>query len=533
MAVSKRAGRAGAKKGAAGKAGKKPAARKAPLKAAAKAAGKAAAKKAAAKKAVKKAAAKPAAKKSAKKPAAGKRAGRAAGAAGGGRAVGDRITIRMYRQGLGDCFLLTFPRAGQDPYRVVIDCGVILGQPDATRIIREVVEDIIQTTGGRIDLLAATHEHWDHVSGFAQARDLWTDAARLQVGEVWMGWTEDRNDALGKKLGKERTALRVALTAASARLRMAGDRRGADEVGNLLSFFGAAGDNSTPAALEVVRKLAGAPPRYCKPEEAPFAIPGTDVRVYVLGPPRDEKFIRKYNPSKSQPETYGLAATESFFRVVAPALDEPSDDSPFDDAVEIPMAAAQQSPFFQGHYWGEAAAEEDEGDDTGDQSWRRIDGSWLDASSTLALKLDSATNNTSLVLAFELGGGEVFLFAADAQVGNWLSWQGLSWSVEGRTVTGPDLLHRTVFYKVGHHGSHNATLREHGLEEMKDSLDVAFIPVDHEVAIKKRWGKIPLGDIIERLDEITGGKVVRTDRPVPERLKGRVRASALYYELSF
>lgn len=532
MAVAKRTGKAGAKKGTAGKAGKKPAARRASSKKSA--AKKPAAKKSAAKKSAAKKSVKPSAKKSAKKPTKGKQTGRATKAPGGAHAGDARVTIRMYRQGLGDCFLLTFPRKGRDPYRVVIDCGVILGQPDATRIIREVVEDIILTTGGHIDLLVATHEHWDHVSGFVQARDLWTDAGRLRIGAVWMGWTEDRSDPLGRRLSDERTALRVALTGASARLRMAGDRRGADEVGNLLSFFGAAGDNSTPAALEVVRKLAGAPPRYCKPEEPPFAIPDTDVLVYVLGPPRDEKFIKKFNPSKSQPETYGLAAAESFFRVVVPALGEPSYDSPFDDAVEIPMAAAQQSPFFQRYYWGEAAAEDDDDDGgDGDQSWRRIDGSWLDASSTLALKLDSATNNTSLVLAFEIGGGDVFLFAADAQVGNWLSWQGLSWKVNGRTVTGPDLLHRTVFYKVGHHGSHNATLREQGLEQMKDSLDVAFIPVDHEVAIKKQWGKIPLGEIIERLDEITGGKVVRTDKPVPEHLQKRVRASGLYYELSF
>jgi hypothetical protein len=58
------------------------------------------------------------------------------------------------------------------------------------------------------------------------------------------------------------------------------------------------------------------------------------------------------------------------------------------------------------------------------------------------------------VLAFELGkGGKVLLFAADAQRGNWISWK------DGdQTITATDLLDRTVVYKVGHHGSHNATL---------------------------------------------------------------------------
>jgi hypothetical protein len=49
--------------------------------------------------------------------------------------------------------------------------------------------------------------------------------------------------------------------------------------------------------------------------------------------------------------------------------------------------------------------------------------------------------------------------------------------VNGKTMTGPDLLKRAIFYKVGHHGSHNATLKEKGLEEM-ERLRVAMIPVD-------------------------------------------------------
>ncbi len=69
------------------------------------------------------------------------------------------------------------------------------------------------------------------------------------------------------------------------------------------------------------------------------------------------------------------------------------------------------------------------------QSWRRIDGDWLGASREFAIKLDNATNNTSLVLAFEIDGGRTLIFAADAQVGSWLSWADLDWTVDGRNVT--------------------------------------------------------------------------------------------------
>ena len=71
--------------------------------------------------------------------------------------------IRMYRQGLGDCFLLRFPRAGGQPFHLVIDSGVIMGTADPDIRMTEVAEDIKRETGGKIDVLIVTHEHWDHV----------------------------------------------------------------------------------------------------------------------------------------------------------------------------------------------------------------------------------------------------------------------------------------------------------------------------------------------------------------------------------
>jgi hypothetical protein len=128
----------------------------------------------------------------------------------------------------------------------------------------------------------------------------------------------------------------------------------------------------------------------------------------------------------------------------------------------------------------------------------------------------------------------VLLFAADAQVGNWLSWQGLTWKIDGKPVTGPDLLRRTIFYKTGHHGSHNATLREKGLEAMT-SLQIALIPVDHAMAVKKGWGMMPLDILEKRLNEITKGRVLRIDKDIPSELAGQVAqdpGKILYYEVT-
>jgi hypothetical protein len=177
-------------------------------------------------------------------------------------------------------------------------------------------------------------------------------------------------------------------------------------------------------------------------------------------------------------------------------------------------------PFFQENYWRGA-----EGED-----WRRIDTDWLGGSTELALQLDSLTNNTSLVLAIELPSDDVLLFASDAQVGNWLSWQDLKWDAGNRTVTGPDLLERAILYKVGHHGSHNATLRDQGLNLMKN-LRVALIPVDEAMAKKKRWNQMPLVELMQALEEKVKGVVLRIDKPAPQS-REQVDEKALYFEVT-
>lgn len=444
-------------------------------------------------------------------------------------AAAGEVTVRMYRQGLGDCFLVTLPTKDGKPFYIMIDCGVILGTPDAAGKMQKVAADIAKTTNGHIDLLVATHEHWDHLSGFLQAQD---QLKGITFDNVWVAWTEDPADELARELSEKHKKLRIALVAAATRLRLSGESDGV--IDGMLEFFGAAGQGTTRDALKIVKGFHDKP-RFCLPADAPVKFDGVDARFYVLGPPHDLKLIKRFNPSKADPETFDLM--KLYLDRHAPQIVDADLNAPFDPIAQIPMDAARQVSFFQTHYWGESArpADTDKGveDEETDQSWRRIDGAWLDFSSALALALDAATNNTSLVLAIELADDRVLLFAADAQVGNWLSWQDLSWTVDGKTVTGPELLRRTVLYKTGHHGSHNATLKEKGLD-MMENLKVALIPVDHEMAKKKGWGKMPLDTLEQALNQATEGRVLRIDRPIPAALEGRVRqdeSESLYYEV--
>ena len=153
------------------------------------------------------------------------------------------------------------------------------------------------------------------------------------------------------------------------------------------------------------------------------------------------------------------------------------------------------------------------GKDT-DQAWRRIDNDWLGVGADLAIQIDKRTNNSSLVLAFEfLDTNRVMLFVGDAQVGNWLSWKDVQWTIGNKTVSAHDLLRRTVFYKVGHHGSNNATLKQNGLELMVSPDLSAFIPTNRADAKKIGWGEMPFEPLLDDLRKRTLDRVICADDP--------------------
>lgn len=434
------------------------------------------------------------------------------------------VRVRMYRQGLGDCFLLTFPKDRGESH-MLIDCGVLTGTGDAQGQMRKVPQNILETTKGRLDALVVTHEHWDHISGFLQAEEIFN---KLRVSEVWLAWTEDPKDDLAEELRKRKAKALRAIVAAARQLdgvRDFGARRTAQRLNALLEFygsFGVEGRKTTAKAMAWVKSREKAKVRYFKPGDEPFGVPGVEgLRVYVLGPPRDRKMLKKSDPSKKNSEVYELAgdggADLGFFAAVE-SLEggKEAGEQPFKEWFHVSETESRAQKFFAEHYWLDG------------EDWRRIEHDWLDAAGGLALQLDSDTNNTCLALAFELcKSGRVLLFPGDAQVGNWLSWEGLEWKAkEGRetkTVTTRDLLARTVLYKVGHHGSHNATLREKGLELMSSDELAAMIPVSRETAKKMDW-KMPFPSLFRRLQEKTRGRILDLDEGVKNKNPGQLSA---------
>ena len=500
-------------------------------------------------------------------------------------AAQDTVSIRMYRGLLGDFFLVKH-KAGDAIFKMLIDCGVLqcIGSPQSKpstsrgkERIKAGVADLIQDTGGSIDLVVATHEHYDHLSGFILASDAFKS---LKIGKVWMAWTEDREDALANSYrNKKNNALTALATLSGSSSLAATDAM--QTVSNLLQFYGgpsaiqngamgvtkaAAGDKlagnvSCEAVLEWLRKRAGAGNvSFLKPGQAVHWGVGDVFRAYVLGPPRNDAKLRQLDPSKGEQREVYLVDGAKMEKVIISAKDEKKNQlaASGEELHDIYLARGEdvetvsglaaihasraskerlEDQPFAGLYWrsyrslhggnvelkGAKRAKHPivKLYEATDPASARIDGDWLGSIEGLALKIDGDVNNTSLALALEVTGERVLLFPADAQVGNWLSWKDQTYPVDdtkdGPKITIDTLLARTVFYKVGHHASHNATLRERGLELMTDPRLCAMIPVVEKTAREQKTSSVPKGwampykDLYERLEDKTSRRILRGD----------------------
>jgi beta-lactamase superfamily II metal-dependent hydrolase len=409
----------------------------------------------------------------------------------------DGVTVRMYRIGHGDCFLLALPGNTKDkPVYVLIDCGYKPGSPKyINTTAKEVCAHIRDATGGFIDIAVITHEHQDHVNGITEA-----NFEGIKIGEAWFAWTEDPKDEDAKELRrqfKDRLALLF-----KARNQLAADASSAERVGRIDDFlaFELGGDDENDFTIAAVHGLLGADGvensqnkramklfkdkagaanvKYLRPHDKAILLKDAkNVRVYPLGPPRDRKLLHSLNPegAESFPDAkgtnaFGTAPADRYFAAAIASIGTDTFDPPFSaryrTAWRDMLLPGQDDRFWANFYGGDnvepywpASPEHHDDEAPSNAGWRRIDKDWLYSTEQFALDMNNDTNNGSLVLAFELAPhGKVLLFAADAQRGNWRSWTKGVWQDGERTVTTKDLLARTVLYKVGHHGSHNATL---------------------------------------------------------------------------
>jgi len=450
------------------------------------------------------------------------------------------IKVRMYNTGsVGDCLLLLFYKGDNIAFKMMIDCGG--WNADAVEISK-CVSDIATVTDGSLDLLVVTHQHEDHISGFNQARTLFEN--NITVEEVWMSWIEDKSDPIGKILkdlyGKKIKELKKTAADAVKELKSMAKRKykslgfrrklGAkvtqmEDAMKLIDFeLGlshgkglAAGKRTNDDAMEFVRKK-GKRIKYRLPGEV-LEMPGAQgVRFYILGPPRDAD-MKFFKINEEEDEMYSLAASK-----------EEEGSVPIDNDILSTGIALREniSPFSaQYHLKGTEKDAFMKEYDKQMSKWRQIETDWLESAASIAMRATRLTNNTSLAMALEFTGSHrVVLLPADAQSGNWMGWHKDDVSKKLKQEGGlntTDLLRNTVFYKVGHHGSHNGTASKSGLDVMNNKDLVAMMPLI-QAKVPKEWGganNFPAKALYNVLIDKTKGRLIRTDQGLVKAVRAK------------
>ena len=435
------------------------------------------------------------------------------------------VNIKMFQVGeLGDCFLLTFNENDRKS-TVLIDCGSFRNSGKSVERLQTIAGIVkTQVNGKALNVAVGTHQHNDHLSGYVHAAETFKE---IGIDNVWLSWLDDPKDADAGKVAAGQRDLTQKLQAISTALTNNSNENhsaAAEKINDMLGFYDSP-QTDGEASLDLAGKAAPVIPQqgidnlkaigkqvsYLSPGNV-FDLPGMSagsVKVYVLGPPRDGKLLFDINPNKDESYDTKLTAISNLADGYIAALSNFSGKDvgsfernfPFDKKFEKALI----NPEFTNSPYNLT------------DTWRRIDDEWLDQAGRLALYLDSYTNNSSLVLAFELvESGKVLLFVGDAQTGNWLSWDNIKWEpAQVKQGFSLDyLLNNTVLYKVGHHCSHNATLKDYLDNKLNHPELVAMIPVDDTDAniTKKNGWKMPAVNLYKKLKEKTQNRVLRMDK---------------------
>jgi hypothetical protein len=349
-----------------------------------------------------------------------------------------KMILRTYQVGFGDCFLLSFDYGEDGEKHVLMDFGstsLPKGAP-ADRMLA-VARDIAERTKGKLTAVVATHRHKDHISGFATSDgDGSGDIIRkLDPDLVLQPWTEDPKlepDAVGDDTPPEGLRVHALKSMNKVAAAVMGGGKWMREETSIpralreeLEFLG--DDNiSNRSAVENLMTM-GRERRYLNTGVASgleALLPG--VETFVLGPPtvaQTDTVLKQRSRDENEFWQLRRLAAEG-----AQDVGRGTGSSLFDHIYTL----RNGPPFPEDARWLIYKAQQMNG--------RQLLG--------IVRTLDKAMNNTSLILLMKIGNRSL-LFPGDAQIENW-----------AYALSRPEyqkLLKKVDLYKVGHHGSLNAT----------------------------------------------------------------------------
>jgi beta-lactamase superfamily II metal-dependent hydrolase len=343
------------------------------------------------------------------------------------------LRVRMFRVGFGDFFLVTVP-TGAGPRHILIDCGV---HAQDLGSIREAVQQMARDCGSKLSLIIMTHRHADHISGFATCSDIFS---QFTVDRVWMPWFEDPASQTAKSFQASLTAMAARLSVRLAARVDEESRQLASMAENITGPMAASGISSNQKALDVLHKgfKNTAEYNYYKAGDEPTLpkdLQDAGLSAQILGPPIDPSLISQMDYQSQQYLAENTEPVGQTTRLFSDAFQ--ADAKGYPDEAFTFFSAAQIA--------------------------KLIDASQPDVLSARAKAADNTLNNQSLVVLFSFKG-KTLLFAGDAQWGNWENFlYGGRYGTPGHmeiTEQAKAVLGKIDFYKVGHHGSRNATPKD-------------------------------------------------------------------------
>jgi hypothetical protein len=364
-------------------------------------------------------------------------------------ATPSRVSVRMHRVGFGDCFLVSFTYAepledGRSERHVLIDFGSV-SLPAGWKGLSSVAEAIRSRTGGALDVVVLSHRHRDHLSAFGSSEIAnllqasspprlvvrpWTEAPNAE--ETFTGEGTPGSDSL--RFVRALLDARAFAQTIAEELVQQGRRGLAGELHELA--FAQLTNRAAITQLDTWAGETGDYLHYGATTKIGDVVPGITVRV--LGPPTIEQHAAITSERSSDPSEFWMLYRNLVGNLPAAALESIG-----------PRVAASENKVSPAPPIS----------DLGPTRWltSRLDREQLGSFLRIVRLMDDALNNTSVILLFEIegaGGRRRMLFGGDAQIENW-----------EYTLKGIDkdanlaLLRKIDLYKVGHHGSRNATPR--------------------------------------------------------------------------
>jgi hypothetical protein len=390
----------------------------------------------------------------------------------------NKVSLYSYNVYFGDCFLLVFEYEDRNR-SVLIDFGSTgKGKPHPDAVVDEDDETNKETTGHRLrrvaqhislvcgedglDVVVATHRHKDHIYGFGlrEAGRIIRDCKPKIVIQPWTEDPDDNRDLSNKTAAVDAEAFKndprksftsmlndmhlVAESIETEALNLADSGVFKDTIATALKdkIVFAADDNKVKnrAAVDSLHAMGaaeGSASHYVHygydQIDWETILPG--VNVHLLGPPRIEDSSEITSATSTSDEFWSLQAMNQYFWGLQAATNR-----------TVSHQEGNKPLFPRGKTFT--------GKRPDNLTWiirqlRNVRASQL---LQIVRYVDSALNNTSVIMLFEVGD-EKLLFPGDAQIENWRY-------VLNKAKTDNalrKLLRETTLYKVGHHGSRNAT----------------------------------------------------------------------------